>query len=281
MFNMQIKYSTMKKIIFVLGLAVFFAGHIIADIIPVKYKSVPCCSVIQNADSFQGVSLVMVVESVMGLIHKNVVIKSSDCLNKGYSLNNSSIYALNSAYIESVGIDNIDYSKDKNALVSNIQVPALKFQYVDEVLPISNIEMYYRVVGFTDALTIIYLSKTVIKFNNGQPDSVTLFSSASSEKLKSSIEIITGKQEITKPVLSLLYPSPGQKELYFYYVDDRIGAMNIDLYDISGHKLSEYNLFKDRYELKKTLDINMFKSGIYCFRYSIGNFSETRFFLKE
>jgi hypothetical protein len=278
---MLIKYSTMKKIIFVLGLGVFFAGHIIADIIPIKYKSVPCCTIIQNADSFQGVSLVMVVESVMGLLHKNVVIKSSDCLNKGYSLNHCSIYALNSAYIESVGIDNINYSKDKNALVSNIQVPALKFQYVDETLPVSNIEMYYRVVGFTDISTIIYLSKTVMKFNNGQPDSVTLSSSVPSENLKSSIDIITGKQEITKPILSLLYPSPGQMELFFYYVDNRIGAMNVDLYDISGHKLSEYNLFKDRNEFKKTLDINMLKSGIYCFRYSIGNFSETRLFLKK
>ena len=253
-----------------------------ADIIPIGQKTIGYCVKIQNADSFPDVSIILVVKPISNTNYEHKEIKSSDCLNMGYKFNNSSIYSINKTYLNKKGIDAIDYFNDKNALLTNISVPALTFQIVQEDSPVKSISEFYRVLGFNDTSTIIYLCKRISLYNDDHRDSVLFSIPAGYDDLKNNIVIsTTNVKAIEKSSKLLIYPSPSQEYLNLNMNDDNQGKVSVELSDIEGRKISIYNFIKNQVELKITMDIRSLRSGIYNLRYSVGNYIENRLFLKK
>jgi hypothetical protein len=256
-------------------------GYIVADIIPVGQKSIPYCVKIQNSDSFPNVAFVLVVNPVNETAMDAVQIKSSECLSKGDKINCSKIYALNKSYLEAKGTGNIDFTNDRNVLLTNISVPALTFQYVPYDSQVKDIQEYYRIFGFTDSSTVLYLSKRITIYDDDYKDSVLFSSPAEFENIKSSIGNYADIKSIRKTEQFLLYPSPSQENLNLVILNNRFGNVIIELFDMAGHKLSNYYFAKNQEELKKTLDIKNLRSGIYNLRCTLGDHVENRLFLKK
>jgi len=270
----------MKRLITLICILCFFS-YLYADIIPVGQKSIPYCVKIQNADSFPNVVFYLVVKPISTPALDIVEIKSADCLSKGYKFNSSKIFAFNKSYLGAKEINNIDFSNDKNALLTNISIPALTFQYVPYDTQVKDILEYYRILGFTDTSAVIYLSKRVTTYNDDYKDSVLFPAPAEFDNLKSSIENYADIKKIEKSTQLLIYPSPSQEFLNLYIVNDRIGNVLVELFDMAGHKLSNFSFVKSQEELKKTMDIKNLRSGIYNLRYTLGDHVENRLFLKK
>jgi len=268
----------MKKVLVSL-IYICFISQAFADIIPQGEKSVSYCAKIQNADSFQNVTFVLVIDPVITVPNKRIVISPSVCLSKGYKFNGSNVYAVDSSHLKFTGIDNINFSTDKFSLKSSIQVPALNFTYVPDSSLINNIEELYKVLGFTDSSVIIYLYKRTVSFSNGITDSVFIFNPPLYDNLKKTIESVK-VSDSTKNVL--IFPNPTQKELNIYIIDGRMGDATFEISDMSGHSLKFARFTKNKSILKKTIDIGSLPAGIYNVRFSLANYyTKNRLILKK
>ncbi len=270
----------MKKLIALICF-IGFNYSINADILPSGQKAIEYCVKIQNVDSFPGVAFVMVINEFRKTIIEFTELNSKDCLNKGYQYNGSEIYAINKAYLNQNGINKIDYSKDNNVLMTNISVPAVSFQYVPDDSPVKNIEEFYRILGFNNTSTIIYLYKRVTTYNDDHQDSVIFSAPSDFDDLRDTISIVTGVKNNTKSSQLLIYPTPSQEYLNFFMINSRSGNVTVELFDMAGHKLSVFSFIKNQEELKRTIDIRNLRSGIYNLRYSLGSYFENRLFLKK
>jgi hypothetical protein len=256
---------------------------LLADILPGPpegQKIIGYCVKIQNADSFPDVAFVISVSwPVPPFTASYTELNSKDCLSNRHDFPHA-IYALNKTYLNLKGINKINYSQ--NALMTNISVPAISYQFVPDDSPVKSISELYRVLGFNNSSTIIYLSKRITVYNDDHQDSILFTVPAGFDNLKSTIAInTTGVKNEEKFSQLLIYPTPSQEYLNLYKIDNNLGNVSVEFFDMAGRKLSIYNFMKNQEELKITMDIRSLHSGIYNLRYSVGNYIENRLFLKK
>jgi hypothetical protein len=254
-----------------------------ADVIPTPpagQKIMGYCVKIQNADSFPDVAFVMSYTWPIPPFTVNYrEFSSKDCIYDRYGFSHS-IYAVNKTYLNQKGVTKIDYSQ--NALLTNISIPAIGYQYIPEDSPEKTIYEFYRVLGFTNTSTIIFLSKRITIYNDDHRDSIIFTVPSGYDNLSSGIPNISLEiLKVEKSSQLLIYPTPSQEFLNLYMIDNNHGNVSVELFDMAGHKISIYNFIKNQEKLKITMDIRNLQSGIYSLRYSVGNYCENRLFLKK
>lgn len=135
------------------------------DIIPSNSHYVNKCVVITNVNDYPDISL-LGVTNCLAFCPTIYVIEPTTCLEKGYKLNCLTIYGVSKSYLEGKDITTIDWSKDKHAFKTNIQIDP-GGGYADNSNVIYSIKQYYRIVGFTDSSVVLYKSKEIDYFCDG------------------------------------------------------------------------------------------------------------------
>jgi hypothetical protein len=138
------------------------------DIIVVDPHPVEICIKIANIDDYPSIAFIGYVDCPsLTKYNKGYRIYSTDCLRLHKSCN-LSIYAVKKDYIKNKDIKAINWSKDVNALKSNITVKATSILTYESI---TAAEQDYKIVGFTDTSVVVYRTLQVIHYENGESDS--------------------------------------------------------------------------------------------------------------
>lgn len=135
------------------------------DLIPPNSHFVNKCVVITNVNDYPDISLLGATTCAANC-PAVYIIGPATCLEKGYKLNCLAIYAVSKSYLAGKDITKIDWSNDKHAFKSNIQIDP-SGDYADNSNLIYSINQYYKIVGFTDNSVELYKYKEVDYFCNG------------------------------------------------------------------------------------------------------------------
>jgi len=157
--------SYMKNLLFILSF-LFVSEISYCDVIPENSHKFDKCVKIINVDDFPEYCLLAYMSYPTG--GRNIyIINSKTCLEKGYhySLN---ILAVKKEYLAKMDLNTTNWLKDKNALKSNIFIDS-DGGYESNDNPISSIDAYYKIVGFTDTSVILYKCKELLRFIDGRP----------------------------------------------------------------------------------------------------------------
>jgi len=154
-------------------IAFLLAGKIsLSDVIFIEQKRVEICAKISNLDEYPDISLFAYCDCVtLFNSQKSFKINSNSCikLNKFCS---TYIYAMSKDYIKGKDFKKVDVSKEKNALKSDVSIKSDFFLSDD---PIRIVELYFKIVGFTDTSIVLYKEKQIIKYSIDKPDSIAIF----------------------------------------------------------------------------------------------------------
>jgi hypothetical protein len=189
------------------------------DIIPPNSHYVNKCVVITNVNDYPDISL-LGVTSCLAFCPAIYIIEPTTCLDKGYKFNCLMIYGVRNSYLADKDITTIDWSKDKHAFKTNIQInPA--GGYADNSNAIYSIKQYYRIVGFTDSSVVIYKYKEVDYFCNGSIAVSSLGKySGDSTKLSQSLPAVT-KVASGKKSVKIFNVNKSEILLDYRYADNR------------------------------------------------------------
>jgi hypothetical protein len=144
----------------------------IADVILLDYHNVDVCIKISNIDDYPTIALIEYFDCVAIPQSKRAFrIHKISCLRSN-KICTPTIYAVKKEYIKDKDIKDINWPKDKNALKSNLTIKATSTETLEQW---SSVELYYKIVGFTDTTIVLYKEKQVIKYENEKPDSVAIF----------------------------------------------------------------------------------------------------------
>ena len=262
-----------KQIIFLVLVFLLMSRISYGDVIPDHSHYVTKCVKIINIDDYPDVSLV-------GFIHPwsmgfgTYLISSSVCLDKGYRFNDFNVYAVNKAYLTGKDINQMDLPKDPNAMLAYPKIEPY-CGYVNDSLPISGLEQYYKIVGFSNTKVVLYLWKEVTKFNDGKPDLTKTYTYDG--------EISLLSQKITVGINSLqnhpgieLYPNPAQKNFHVKINNSYLGTVPLELVTMGGKVVKSMNLNKSGIILDSELQIANIAKGAYLVNLKFGKIVESR-----
>jgi len=182
------------------------------DAIPPNSHYVNKCVVISNVNDYPAISL-LGVTACAAYCPAIYVIGPTTCLEKGYKLNCLMIYGVSNSYLAGKDITKIDWSKDKYAFKTNIQIDPAG-DYADNSNFIYSIEQYYRIVGFTDSTVEIYKYKEIDYFFNG---TIAVSSkgkyAGDSTKLSQSLPAVTEVTPGSDGKSAILFPNAAKSDL--------------------------------------------------------------------
>lgn len=166
----------MKTYRFILIAAFFlFSSIAYGDIVPSNSHLVNKCVRITNMEDYPSVALLghFVTTSMRSEYSTNLV-SANKCLETTNKYTRLYIYAVKKDYIAGKDISSIDWSKDPIALKCNISFEDIYEGYVSDSDPITAIEQYYKIVGFTNTSVVLYKWKEVRKYK-GKRNTTELF----------------------------------------------------------------------------------------------------------
>ena len=232
----------MKKLIYLLVLIPFFISKTcFGDVIVIGTHYVEKCVKITNVDDYPEVSLLGFIPSAPPP-YDSYIINSSQCLTKGYKYNDFNVYAVNKEYLIGKDIKKIDLPRDPNASPNNIHIE-LYGGYLNDSIPISGIEQYYKIVGFTATSLVLHKWKEVNKFNNGKPDSTSTYTyQGDSSQLYQKIQ--TSINSNLYPSTIELYPNPAQKIVHLKINNTYQGKVTLEMTTLVGKAVKYINLVK-------------------------------------
>jgi hypothetical protein len=136
-------------------------------------------------------------------------IENGVCLEKGYKFNSLNIY-----WVTKEGFDSLDI---KNLNVTNLTLlledVAVEGAYVDESNPLIKETIEYSIAGFKDGNLIIYKSKQISEYNNGQSNKVETFDKPNVDSEESTPEPIPTPEPEPQPEPT---PEPTPEPLGFW-----------------------------------------------------------------
>ena len=120
-------------------------GHADIDM----YPRVPRCVKIDNVDEWPGYYLIGY-ESWLQTKVGAYIVEQDVCLEKKvYKFNTFTIYAMEKAYVDSMGLDNLDPETDLNAMPANVNIE-LNGKLVNEDNLLLSEEITYSIIDITD-----------------------------------------------------------------------------------------------------------------------------------
>lgn len=263
----------MKKYLFCLIFIPFLLSKICyGDIIISHTHSVQKCVKITNLEDYPDIALVGFIIP-MGSNYESYLISSSKCLSKGYKYNDFNVYAVNKAYLTGKDLNKLDLPRDPNAVQSNIKIEPY-FGYMNDSIPISGLEQYYQIVGFSKTNVILYLWKEVTKFNDGKPDLTKTFAyNGDVSLLYQKIQTGTSSKEL-KPSFEL-YPNPANKKFHLRINNLYVGDVPIEITGLDGKAIKSLIVNKFSYRLDTDIQIDNIRKGTYIVSLKFGRSVES------
>ncbi len=245
-----------------------------ADVIPDNSHYVTVCAQITNISDYANLHMVGYV--LMGSDHESTYeITSGDCLTKGYHMNTLEIYAVNDVnYTDTnINIQTLDFHKARFALKSNIKINPY-IGYVDDSDPTAEVQEFYQIMGFTATNVVLFLSKRITKYNNGEADKIEDFTyDGDVSALNQQIPVGIPDPENNSGFSVFPNPSVG-------YVNIKSGtlaeSLNINVYTVTGKLIMSEVLQKDKTQETYKLNTSKLVKGIYLLQVNSGDLSETR-----
>ncbi|HLN72960.1 MAG: T9SS type A sorting domain-containing protein [Methylococcaceae bacterium] len=254
------------KIAFITVILLMAIKYSYGDVILENTHHVSKCVKITNIDDYPDVCFLVYVNEVMS--YPTYIVSSSDCLTKGYKYNVLNLLAVNKSYMSGKDMSKINWLKDAHALPSNIRIDP-EGGYVDDSIPISGIDEYYKVVGFSNTNVILYKWKQVTKYNNGKPDLIENFEYV--EPVTPIYQkIMVGINSSDKPSNIEVFPNPANKNIHLRIIDSYSGAVSVELVATTGKVVQSFNLSKQSSILNKEIPLTNVAKGAYLVKVQMG-----------
>jgi hypothetical protein len=252
------------------------------DIVLPNTHKVNYCPKIINLDKYPEISLIGYVIDGGGFNY-SYLISDTICLEQGPNIMNRFILcAVSEIYMEYINneIDKIDWTKNKNAYHTSVIQPFSKY-YVNDTNPLISIDLYYKLMGFTDSSIIVYKCKEVFGFNNGAPDSVTYYnfdgdSTKLSQQVRSNIIMSDGKSFNYIDLGTTISPNPVNKNLEISLANRFTGYFDFCLFTTEGKLVYSRNLNKTAELLSLKIPVNNLTKGNYFLRITHGEIIESK-----
>jgi hypothetical protein len=245
------------------------------DIIPPNSHYVNKCVVITNVNDYPDISL-LGVTNCMAYCPTIYLIGSTTCLDKGYKFNCLTIYGVSNSYLAGKDITTIDWSKDKHAFKTNIQIDPAG-GYADNSNLIYSINQYYRIVGFTDNSVVLYKCKEIDYFCNGSI-AVSSIGKYSGDSTKLSQSLPTGTKAASGSYGTAidLFPNPAQKSFRLKLTNSYRGNVSVKIYTIDGKSVRTFNVNKSEILMDYLMHADNLAKGSYFVNIIMGNAIETK-----
>lgn len=265
--------KTIKIIMVVTAIFLYKASY--CDVIPENSHYVAKCIRITNVDDYKDISLIGYIVSFGSHNHDCYVISSPECLDKGYKLNYFYIYALSNNYLAGKNIKELDLQTDKNAIKANIFIDPY-YGYISNTNPLSGIEQYYKIMGFTDTTVVLHKWKEIKKFNDGTPDSVLMFEYQGdllslSQEMPSKIK----KYDVISIGVTIS-PDPSDNNINIRMDNNFFGSVKMDILSVNGKILASYSIQKADAKIRFSVPANRLQKGVYLIRFRCGEIIETK-----
>jgi len=175
------------KILIILLIISVFTSSACADVLFPGTRGMDRCVKIVNLDDFPEIVLVgHIIGPVIQCEHPYIV-SSDECLTKFYKANELTIYAIDKAYLESKGLENIDLESDQNLCSYKVEINP-DWDVVNIANPLIREEIEYSIAGFSEDRLIIYKSRKVSEYKAGIPDRTETFEEPDMPDIRLSIK---------------------------------------------------------------------------------------------
>jgi hypothetical protein len=200
------------------------------------------------------------------------LISSTQCLNKGYKFNGFEIYAVSNSYIAGKEIENLNLPDDEHAFKSTVEINPTG-GYCHDSIPISGIEQYYKIVGFTNNSAVLFKWKEITSYNNGTPDLIQVFEYEGDVAGLFQNLPDNGIKDETR---TDIYPDPNHTHLNIKMCNDYRGLVKIEIFSINGDLLKSFSTDK-----KDITDVNKYpvsdlSVGSYIVKLKFGEIAEIK-----
>jgi len=260
----------MKKLICLLVLIPFLLSKTcFGDVIVTDVHHVEKCVKITNIDDYPEISLVgAVIPPNDPFDTEFYILTSSECLPRNFRNCDFNIYALSKDYLKGKDLQKIDFPKDPNAIASNIKIEP-SGGYINDSIPISEIQQYYKIAGFTKTSLILYKWKEVNKFNNGKPDSTSTYTfDGDISKLYQNIQVGIHLNQYQTSIE--LYPNPAQKNFHLKINNLYQGSVPVEMVTMDGKIVKSLTLSKNGSVLDYDIRVENLDKGAYFVRIIFG-----------
>ncbi|MBN1599853.1 MAG: T9SS type A sorting domain-containing protein [Bacteroidales bacterium] len=268
----------MNKILTYTFCAVLISNAVFGDVIPDDSHYVEKCALITNVDEFPSVTFIGHVNNLVGDDY-NYVISSESCLEKGYKFNTLDIYAVHNAYIDGKDINEINLSADRNAVKADINIEPYTGYYHDSI-PISEIDEYYKVMGFTDSNLVLHMWKKVTKYSDGQTNLVELYDYPGDiASLSYNIPTYNFNNNYYSEIN--IFPNPANLFIECQITNEFSGEITLEVFNTESKKIQSL-CFEKHSEIENyKIPMNNVSSGIYYVQVSYGGMTDIRKIIVE
>lgn len=263
--------------------AMLFFINAYGDVIPENTHFVTKCVRITNLADYPEVSLLGFVLPFGGSNgYYSYLISDSACLHKAYKYDGFDIYAVLSSYLEGKDTENMDLANDNCALISSVKVNP-SGEYLHDSIPVSSLEQFYKIVGFTDSTVVLYKWKEITGFNDGTPQSTIFFdykgdisqlSPQFPEVIAHSVTKVTSHLKQSYGIT--LYPNPGKDILVVDMISGYHGTVYTDIFSMNGEIVKSVVLSKTNVNNSFTIYTNDLNKGTYIVRMRFGDLIESQ-----
>lgn len=262
----------MKKFTFLLILLSFrFGSACFGDVINIGEHYVQKCVKITNVNDYPEITLLGYIIGV-GMTFDTYAITSSECLTKGYKYNDFNIFAVKKAYLNGKDIQKLILPKDPNAIASSIRIEPFG-GYLNDSIPISEIEQYYKIVGFSKNEVILHKWKEITRFSNGKPDSISTYTYAGDiSQLYQEIQVGISSRPIKSSIE--IYPNPVNKSYHLKISNDYQGNIPVKMVNLDGKVVKSFNLKKSASSLDSEIGVDGIAKGTYYLSIKLGEKAE-------
>lgn len=263
----------MKTSVLLFLLTVLFSKISFGDVIMPNTHYVDKCVKITNVDDYPDISLV-------GFTFPDFadasayVLSSSACLTKGYKFNSFAVFAINKSYLAGKDISKIDFPRIAKAFPSNLPIEPYG-GYLHDSIPISGIEEFYKIAGFTDSKVILYKWKQITKYNNGKADLTQVFEyegdvSQLYQKIPTSVRSVSSLSSFE------LYPNPAHKSIHLKMHNLYRGEVLVEIVAMDGKVAKSLTLNKLAYTEDTDIRFDNLRNGVYYVSLKFGNSKESQ-----
>lgn len=267
----------MKKYRYLLVITFLMLNKIsYCDVIEIGSHAVIKCIKITNVEDYPEISLIRFNTSLMtdGSNYSSYVIVSPECLEDHYGKGWFYLFAVNKTYLQGKDIEKIDWENDENAVRTNIQLNTMR-DVVNDSNPISSIEQFYKILGFTDSSVVLFKWKEVENDINGKVLSDNEFTyDGDISKLSQQIPLGINSNQYSSTFT--LFPNPAQQVVSLKISNFYEGTVPVEIISFGGKILKSIALNKSGFIHDSTIPIENLPKGIYFVTIRFGAMVETQ-----
>jgi hypothetical protein len=249
-----------------------FNCNAFCDVIIVGNRMVGVNVYFTGLGQFPEVVLIQTGNTMNGKIFSPQIVKESEAINKNHNYHICTIFATTKKHVSEINLSSLDVWND-NQLIPATENIYTGFQKVESNNPTASIELYYRIVGFTETNLVIFMWKKIISYSNGQDDLTELYSYQDDTT------------SFTKDILQLVqanntddirvYFNPVLNNISFQSKNLYTGNIDILILTLNGEKIKAQtlNFGQNKNQSLSTVDI---LPGIYIIEIINGNRRQTK-----